>query len=354
MEQVRFSIVVPAYNAEDYVERCIKSVLAQPVSAEVIVVDDGSTDRTGEICDALAAKDARITVIHQPNGGLCVARNEGLRRAKGQYVAFLDSDDWYIENTLAEIERAIDENGEPDVCIGRFAESYESGELHIDDISLDASRITGKTTHEVLRYIQSIPFIYAPVRYFVKRELLLEEELFFKPGVVHEDELWTPQLLCAAKSYACVEAPFYGSTTHDGSVMNTRNFKKLRDRMDVAAILQEKQLAAEDPEIAAFYQSRVHALCYSAVTECPQFSGAETKEIAAAIAALKGFSGSAEIEGVAIDAEDVLLVDHQVDRTLRYLRSYVQKDVDASEVSTIGDFPVYRVTTGNGAEDHNE
>lgn len=286
MEPITFSIVIPAYNAQDYVERCIRSVLAQPVSAQVVVVDDGSTDRTGEICDALAA-DERVTVVHQPNGGLCVARNEGFRRATGQYVAFLDADDFYIEGTLAEIERAISENGMPDVCVGRFAESYESGELHIDDIPLDASRITGKTTAEVLAYIQSIPFIYAPVRYFVRRALLAENELLFQPGVVHEDELWTPQLLCAAKSYACVEEPFYGSTTHDGSVMNSLNFKKLRDRMTVAAILQEKQLAAERSEIAAFYKSRVHALCYSAATECPRFSGAETKEIAAAIAALK-------------------------------------------------------------------
>ncbi len=284
MEQLTFSIVIPAYNNEKYVEQCVRSVLKQPVKVEVVIVDDGSTDGTGEICDALADED-RVTVIHQTNQGLSAARNEGIRRATGDYVAFLDSDDFYFEGKLAEIERAIMDHNMPDLVIGRFAETFESGEIHIDDIEIDGARITGKTTAEVLDYLQSIPFIYAAVRYFVKREFLLANELFFRPGILHEDELWTPQLLCAASSFACVETPFYGTTTHDGSIMNSRNFKKLRDRMEVAALLQEKQFS-ERQEFADFYRFRVHALCYSAATECAAFSAKEAAQIASACAEL--------------------------------------------------------------------
>lgn len=96
------SVIIPVYQVERYLERCLDSVLAQTLlPAEIILVDDGSTDRGGEICDAYAAKDARIQVIHQQNAGLGLARNSGLTAAQGEYVAFLDSDD-YVRPDLYE------------------------------------------------------------------------------------------------------------------------------------------------------------------------------------------------------------------------------------------------------------
>ena len=84
------SVVIPVYNIRDYVERCVRSVLAQPdVPLEVLIVDDGSTDDSGAVCDALAAEDSRVTVIHKPNGGLSDARNYGLCHAQGEYILFL-------------------------------------------------------------------------------------------------------------------------------------------------------------------------------------------------------------------------------------------------------------------------
>ena len=93
------SVVIPVYNIQDYVERCVRSVLAQPdVPLEVLIVDDGSTDDSGAVCDALAAEDSRVTVIHKPNGGLSDARNCGLCHAQGEYILFMDGDDWLTEN----------------------------------------------------------------------------------------------------------------------------------------------------------------------------------------------------------------------------------------------------------------
>lgn len=99
MEEKKISIIIPAYNVEKYIAKCLHSVINQSYkNLDVIVVDDGSKDRTGCIIDDYSAKDNRIRAVHQPNGGLPNARNTGMKYANGDYVMFLDSDDW-IEPT---------------------------------------------------------------------------------------------------------------------------------------------------------------------------------------------------------------------------------------------------------------
>ena len=113
------SVVIPVYNIRDYVERCVRSVLAQPdVPLEVLIVDDGSTDDSGAVCDALAAEDSRVTVIHKPNGGLSDARNYGLCHAQGEYILFMDGDDWLTENVCPGLlQMALQDRA--DVVIGK-------------------------------------------------------------------------------------------------------------------------------------------------------------------------------------------------------------------------------------------
>lgn len=113
------SVVIPVYNIRDYVERCVRSVLAQPdVPLEVLIVDDGSTDDSGAVCDALAAEDSRVTVIHKPNGGLSDARNYGLCHAQGEYILFMDGDDWLAENVCPGLlQMALQDRA--DVVIGK-------------------------------------------------------------------------------------------------------------------------------------------------------------------------------------------------------------------------------------------
>ena len=101
---VETSVIVPAYNAAEYLEKCVSSVLQQTrENLEVIVVNDGSTDRTPELCEQLRNKDSRVRVIHKENGGLSSARNLGLEAATGEYVFFLDADDWLSEACLADL-----------------------------------------------------------------------------------------------------------------------------------------------------------------------------------------------------------------------------------------------------------
>jgi glycosyltransferase involved in cell wall biosynthesis len=105
LKDIYFSIIVPVYNVEEYLKRCIESLIEQTYkNIEIILVDDGSTDNCSAMCDSLAKKDKRIKAFHKNNGGLSDARNFGLRKAKGEYILFVDSDD-YIELNAVNVQR---------------------------------------------------------------------------------------------------------------------------------------------------------------------------------------------------------------------------------------------------------
>ena len=122
------SVIIPVYNVEKYLCKCVDSVINQTYKdLEIILVDDGSPDSSGEICDEYAKKDARIKVIHKENGGLSSARNVALDVANGDYVAFIDSDDYINENTLKEVVEKLDET-QADVCMFSHYTVNEHGE----------------------------------------------------------------------------------------------------------------------------------------------------------------------------------------------------------------------------------
>lgn len=115
------SVIVPVYNVEAYLARCVDSILAQTYAhLEVILVDDGSKDGCGAICDAYAAKDSRVRVIHKENGGLSSARNAGLDAASGAYIAFVDSDDWIEPDAYENLMRLMEKYQVKLVCGGRY------------------------------------------------------------------------------------------------------------------------------------------------------------------------------------------------------------------------------------------
>lgn len=125
----QLSVIIPVYNVENYLERCINSVLEQSFSDfELILVDDGSTDRSGEMCDILAKKDKRINVIHKENGGLSDARNKGLDVIKGQYVCFIDSDDWISGDAFECLIESLVKS-KADLSVGNMVEIYEDGNI---------------------------------------------------------------------------------------------------------------------------------------------------------------------------------------------------------------------------------
>ena len=147
MKTPRISVLVPVYKVEPYLQRCIDSVLAQDFQDwEMILVDDGSPDRCPQICDEAARKDERISVVHKENGGLPSARLAGFERAKGEYLVFLDSDDWLLEGALTILYTAIISDGGYDIVKSRplridekdahIQETYQINDGIIDDRAL--------------------------------------------------------------------------------------------------------------------------------------------------------------------------------------------------------------------------
>ena len=129
MDRAKISVIVPVYNVEKYLARCVDSILAQSYqNLEVILVDDGSQDNSGNICDEYAAKDNRIRVIHKENGGLSSARNAGIDAASGEYITFVDSDDWIELQSYEWMMDAMLRHSVKLVCAGRYDVDGGTGE----------------------------------------------------------------------------------------------------------------------------------------------------------------------------------------------------------------------------------
>ncbi len=217
-----FSIVVPIYKTETLLKRCADSILRQSFSdIEVILVDDGSPDGSPKLCDEYAAQDARVRVIHKENGGLSDARNKGLEIATGEYVIFVDSDD-YIEEDACEQFAKYAETG-ADVLIGDGV--TEGG---VADLS-HCKELTGRTISgaEFLKYSyrRGEPPMAAWLNAY-KREFLLNEGLKFAYRLLHEDEEFTPRVFLAASSVVCTGKVFYHYIIRENSISTQKDMRK--------------------------------------------------------------------------------------------------------------------------------
>ena len=236
---IQLSVIVPIYKVEAYLARCVESILAQDLTEmEVLLVDDGSPDRCGEMCDAYAAKDPRIRVFHKPNGGLSDARNYGLERARGEYVLFLDSDD-YLTPHICNYLLATVQRREVDLVIGpliplKLSRSMERFEKIAADtfvyhrVYTGAEYLTGCLEGGALR-VEVCRALY-------RREFLLRNDLWFQKGILHEDEEFTPRVLLRAESVLLTDQAFYYyDNTREDSIMNNPaiHFRKLSDRISI-------------------------------------------------------------------------------------------------------------------------
>lgn len=218
------SVIVPVYKVEAYLERCVESLLRQTYEhLEIILVDDGSPDGCPAICDAYEARDGRIRVIHQENAGLSGARNAGLSIARGEYVAFVDSDDYVAPDYIKTLYELLVES-EADISQCRFA--YVSGEA----LKSEKSR-----SYKVYRGESLMEQLYGPeeeATYFVVAwNKLYRRELFAKirysEGRIHEDEATTYLLFHQGKKLAFTDRVLYGYFTENtGSITATFSEKR--------------------------------------------------------------------------------------------------------------------------------
>lgn len=167
-----FSICIPAYNVEKYIEECIQSVLAQDYSDfEVIIVNDGSTDNSGNIADAYARKDPRISVIHQENIGLFHTRIRAFAQATGKYVICLDSDDYYESFALSSIVKCV-EKSDADIVIFDYCTQYENGKRIISELAFADGHTWANDKLELLRLFVFTSKINTIWRKAIKKELI--------------------------------------------------------------------------------------------------------------------------------------------------------------------------------------
>ncbi|MCX6399591.1 MAG: glycosyltransferase [Propionibacteriales bacterium] len=205
------SVVVPVWNIEGYVDQCVSSVLDQSFeSFEVILVDDGSTDRSRDICDGWADKDARVRVIHRDNGGLSAARNSGLAAAAGELVCFLDGDDWAEPGWLAHLVRAQRESGAEVVVTGVKVEHRDdSGEVVRCDELIPSARTIGPGSPPPEIDLQLINFLGYAWNKIYLRLFLDEHALRFEEGTsLVEDILFNAAALRTAEVVAVEPAAF--------------------------------------------------------------------------------------------------------------------------------------------------
>lgn len=219
----KLSVVVPVYNVEKYIGEMIESLQNQTLQdLEIIIVDDGSPDGSGAICDAYAAKDPRIRVIHKPNGGVGAARNDGLDAATGEWIVFCDSDDW-VEADAFEKLIAAAENSGADVVFGDanlvYGDYVQKTQFYKDEfVTSDRELIDRLIAADCSRtYCYNPPeggpaFGYGgPWNKIVRRQLLLDNNIRFDLRVkgIFDDILYTAYIFANAKTIAYVHVPVY-------------------------------------------------------------------------------------------------------------------------------------------------
>ena len=226
---MKLSVIIPVYKAEAFLNECVDSLLGQTLrDMEIILVDDGSPDRCGEICDDWAKKDARIRVHHQKNAGLGAARNRGTEMATGEYVSYVDSDDYLAPDAIELLRLLRDQNAEI-ACAECCSVSREETAVFDREGEEHVRVFTGEEACMTLQgWELYMPMVTAWGKLF-PREWLLEEP--FTEGRLHEDESTTFRLYFRARHVALSSRAIYAYYQNPDSIMHTRSERSQRDTL---------------------------------------------------------------------------------------------------------------------------
>lgn len=223
------SVIVPIYNVEQYLERCIKSIQNQTYkNLEIILVDDGSPDKCGEICDRYEKEDSRIRVVHKVNGGLSSARNAGIEVANGEFFMFIDSDDCIASNTVERLYSICgDSNKEIDIVICGYKRFSKDGEISTIDSSI-------KNNISIIGKDDAMSRIYSHgVKYVVAWNKMYRRTLFtnvrYKEGKLNEDEFTTYKLYGNANKIAEIDDLLYFYFYNGNSITTNEKYMISQD-----------------------------------------------------------------------------------------------------------------------------
>lgn len=271
---MKLSIIIPVYNVEKYLESCITSCLSQDLDAceyEVILVDDGSSDNSLQICNQFEAQNKNITVFTQPNAGQSVARNKGLDYATGKYIWFVDSDDWVGSNIFARLIETC-ERLTPDI-LAFSAIEYREGELiRMQDYTKFGNDVIMKGKdflHE--NYSTSVPF------HIFNRSYLEANNLKFYEGVFHEDEDFMLKAFYQCERLGIFNQAIYNVRLRPGSTTRSSNPKKAYDLLIVANSLSAFSKNNVDRVYQRVFHRRISLLINGAFANMRGMNGSELK-----------------------------------------------------------------------------
>ena len=250
------SVIVPVYKVEPYLDRCIQSIVDQTYSIlEIILVDDGSPDNCPAMCDAWAAKDSRIKVIHKSNGGLSDARNAGMAAAKGEYIAFVDSDDWIAPEMLERLLRAMEkDNSDIAACTVKMV--WEDGSLE-ELLTVQTNCVLDR--NQAQETLLKEDLLKQPVWYKLYRREIIKD-IPFEVGKLHEDVFWSYLAIGNASKVSIIDYIGYFYTQRGGSIMGEGYSLKRLDAIE-AYENRYRYIAESFPRLEAKARIAVISAC---------------------------------------------------------------------------------------------
>lgn len=303
------SVIVPSYNVENYIDACVQSICNQTYqNIEIILVDDGATDGTGEKCDHWKDKDQRIVLIHQQNKGLSGARNAGIKASKGKYLCFIDSDDMIAPDYVETLHSCICRHGVL-MAQGRSNNFFKESDIDSFESSYDCEVKTGKEVCHILMSEYKKGWGIVMTKMFDRS---LFEDLEFPEGRIHEDEYMVYKLFWKAGKIALSDRIVYyyrskraGSITHAGySLKRLDALDARKGRCLYFKELGEDQLYQEAVLSLAFSQiGCIRKLKSSDIPNRTKYIETIEKELKQNLREIKGFSGIGSKKKLSLMAE---------------------------------------------------
>lgn len=226
-----FSIIIPVYNVEKYLAQCIDSVLAQDFTDyELILVDDGSTDNSGKICDEYQKHIPTIKVIHKQNGGLSDARNMGTEAACADYIIYIDSDDYLSDTSfLSDLNQVIIEK-QSDLILYKFQKFIDGTDiLQPCPYSMNGIESIADSDQILMALVKADAYYGSAWIKAIKRSVLTDNEILFEKGLLGEDMEWSCNLLTKVTTVSVIDKPYIAYRQRAGSISKTNGLKNLTD-----------------------------------------------------------------------------------------------------------------------------
>lgn len=279
------SVVIPVYNVERFLRECVDSVLNQTMQDfEIILVDDGATDSSGAICDEYGRQDPRIRVIHQENGGLSAARNTGLDAASGEYVYFLDSDDYIEPYSLEHLQNMADEKQADVVFFDAyvfFTDCEPDPKVYQYHRSKEYSTKPGRQM--LLELLDTDEYRTAVPLMLFRRDYMLKHNFRFREGILHEDELFTFYVYHGDGMIAHCHEELYARRMRQASIMTGASMRKRYESVSViyfelSELYRKKVIRDEAGRRYLARMSRSMLAKYRLMAEEDQLAQAEKQE----------------------------------------------------------------------------